>query len=86
MIHTPKRQLELTRQLMHEFEEEHGRRPNTIRIGSGHPFAGAEHVYGLRIVLDLGLPEAGMQVALEATKFLDADGKPYTIKGREGGE
>jgi hypothetical protein len=84
MIHIPARQLELTRQLVHEFEEEHSRRPNTIRIGTRHPFTGAESVYGLRIVLDPGLPEAGMQVAREATKILDADGKPYTIKGKEG--
>jgi len=86
MTQTPKRQLDLTRQLVDEFQEEHGRRPNTIRIGTQHPFVGAMYVYGLRIVLDLGLPEAGMQVALEATKFLDAEGNAYTIERREGGE
>lgn len=86
MFRIPSRQLEQTRQLARDFEEEHGRRPNTIRVGTRHPFTGAEYVYGLRIVLDPGLPEAGMQVALEATKILDADGKLHTIKGKERGK
>ena len=87
MIQMPTRKLERARDLVWDFEHEHGRRPNTIRIGIGHPFTGGGHVYGLRIVMDPGLPHGGMQVALEATKILDADGKPHTVTGKqEGGE